>query len=92
MELIIKEKCEGCEDSGLQIQDEGPLRGMTRPCPVCAGNYKNYANKYGTDAEENPLVFIDNSGETPMIKKITHKDINRKYIIMPNGEEKELIL
>jgi len=88
MEFIINWKCEGCNDTGCQMQNEGPLKGMTRPCPICSPNYDTYTNKYGTDPEENPLTYIDND----QMAKVTAQDLNRNYIIMPDGSERELIL
>ena len=89
VQILIENKCEACEDTGCQIQDSGPLMGMTRPCPNCATDYKAYVNKYGTDPEENPLLWIEKGQAT---QKITNKDRNRKYIILPDGSERELIL
>ena len=89
MEIIKKtEQCKGCEGSGLQIQDDGPMRGAIRVCPECSLTFNTYQNNYGTDQEENPMVYVDNN----QIKKITNKDINRKYIIMPDGTEREIII
>lgn len=91
MEIIIQNKCEACDGTGCQVQDEGALMGMTRPCPECAPNYTDFIRRYGTDPEENPLIWIDHDKEgKQMIKKITEKDRKRNYLILPDGTEREI--
>lgn len=51
--------CEACEGTGQQIQDEGLLMGMLRPCPLCGWDYKKFINQYGSDGEEHPMIYID---------------------------------
>ena len=94
MEIIITaEDCKTCEGTGMLVQDSGPMIGMTRPCTDCAPDYKNYINKYGTDPEENPLMFIQHDKDgRQMRKKITEKERKQNYLIMPDGSEHELII
>ena len=87
--IIIENKCEECEGTGAQVQDSGPLEGMIRPCPKCAPNYEAYINKYGTDPEENPLIFLDmdtKKGEK-IVRKVTEKERHDNVVYLPDGTE-----
>ena len=57
--VLKLQSCEGCDDTGLQIQTEGFMKGMVRPCPKCARSARDYINQYGTDVEQQPEVYLD---------------------------------
>ena len=80
--------CEHCDNTGFQIQNEGVMLGMIRPCPHCANSLKTYENQYGTDVEEQPDTFIDTTDPTnPIVQRI---DKTKDYLLLPNGQEIDL--
>ena len=88
MTYIINHKpCEGCNDMGMQMQDEGPMMGYVRPCIECAVSYETYIKKYGTDKNDgHPTLYYDMTNPlNPMVAKVNPK---KDYIVMPDGTER----
>lgn len=83
--IINREPCVGCLDYGMQMQDSGVLKGMVRPCLECAGTLKGYQNRYGTDSEEHPELYIDT--DSGIIGRI--KDKQKGGFKLANGQEVE---
>lgn len=68
--LLKLKPCEECEGLGMQVQTEGPLRGMVRMCPNCGSSYKKWVNQYGNDYKhERQGVYVDMSGSRPILTK-----------------------
>lgn len=82
--FLNHKKCEGCNDTGLQIQDEGPLMGMIRICPECANDWESYKNQHGSDEAEQPINYVDMASGTIQTIKPDQKTIiiNNKEIIL----------
>lgn len=81
IDILKLDDCERCKGAGMLIQTEGALKGVVRPCPNCASDYKKYINKYGSDSAEHPIVFIDNRSR-PVVQKVDRK---KDYLII-NGK------
>ena len=75
--IIVKNPCEVCNDTSAEENDYG----MIRPCSRCSGSYESFVNKFGTDEEEHPVYYIDQSiGVSPVVI-----DRRKDYILLPNG-------
>lgn len=79
--LNLLKPCEGCLGTCYQIQTEGKLKNMIRPCPICFNSYDKFVNQYGTDRDQWGKVWIDQSGKKPIIQKI---DPQKDYIVLPD--------
>jgi len=71
-------QCEGCEGSVMQINEYGVII----PCQMCAGSYKAFSNKYGTDKEEHPEFYSDHTETKSMSVKIDQK---ADHLFLPDG-------
>lgn len=56
------------------------MKGMVKPCPDCAWDYKKFVNQYGNDQAEQPEAYIDvDAGIIQVVKP------DDNVIVLPGG-------